>query len=228
MTKHNERYALTLQIFRFILLFIAAIVIGVSCSTKKATTGIGGPGGIPSYSGGDPTGQMSSIVQQMCPAGALPPLFFSTGVNTTPTTLNGPFNQGSIYAQGAVGNVYVGGSAFGDIMIVRQIYNGSAVVGYDIELDMCPFPPLVVYGRPITGFQSQGITITKNNNCVIGDVSYAMTVMQAGDYQGTYPGTGTQYPGGQYQNVGPAPIETVFAPIYNKPGCQQGGGYYGY
>lgn len=115
------------------------------------------------------------------------------------STIAGSFQPGSI--SGNVSQLYVGISAFNDLMFVSKITNGNSVLGYNVRLSMCPQMagnniPFIGNQRQLSNFQApNGITLNDSTVCGVGQVTSAqntsmvtgsMTVNSYG-YQTTVP-----------------------------------------
>lgn len=123
------------------------------------------------------------------------------------TQVTGTFTNGSL--PGNVANIYVGESAFGDLIFISKITNGSQVIGYNVDLSFCsqyaitqqtynPYGgyqtastgsnlmPLIANERPMTNFSANGIVIVDDTSCPHGKVSFAntMTMSQPIQWQG--------------------------------------------
>lgn len=128
------------------------------------------------------------------------------------TTIAGPYQAGPI--NGEVGQIFVGVSAWNDVMIVSRVGSGSQVRGYNVTLSMCSFSqngiPLIHDSRPLSNFNVQnGIILDTDNHCNFGSVDSAKeTVMQSGStsFQGDF---------GNQINLPAFPVVTTFY----KPSC---------
>lgn len=128
------------------------------------------------------------------------------------TTISGPFQPGPV--NGKVSQIFVGVSAWNDVMIVSRVGSGSQVRGYNITLSMCSYSgngtPFIHDSRPLSNFQaSNGIILDSDNHCNFGSVDAAKnTIMQSA--QTTYQG--------DFGNQVNLPAFTVYTTFY-KPSC---------
>ena len=121
--------------------------------------------------------------------------------NSDHTKICGQFQNGPV--SGTPGQMYVGVSAYNDIMVVTEIVNGTQVLGHNVRLSMCgqyamsytynnsyspqqTRLPLIDSQRTLTNFRTSNnscIVIDKDNFCPHGVVDFAsQTVMTAGPY----------------------------------------------
>jgi hypothetical protein len=105
--------------------------------------------------------------------------FYVSG-SMTGTTIGGNWQSGFM-SNGTVTNMYVGVSAYRDLMFLTKVTNGSQVVGYNVTLSFCEvphpypnYPALVSNERALVMFQApQGITINTATSCGYGLIAAA-------------------------------------------------------
>ena len=100
----------------------------------------------------------------------------------------GAYSQSTIYGQFAAGAIsgtasemYVGVSAYRDLMFVTKITNNGTFVGYNVQLSMCSvpnsygnYPALISNERTLSNFQAPyGIVVNSNTSCGYGLVAAA-------------------------------------------------------
>lgn len=115
-------------------------------------------------------------------------------------TIAGSWQPGSI--GGTVSKLYVGISAFNDLMFVSKITNGNNVVGYTVRLSMCPQYgghnniPYVANERPLSNFIApNGITLSDSTVCGVSLVISAQnTTLDAAAVQMNVNGYQTSLP----------------------------------
>jgi hypothetical protein len=106
--------------------------------------------------------------------------FFINGGSYSQSTIYGQFQAGQI-STGSVSEMYVGVSAYRDLMFVTKVSNGGSLVGYNVTLSMCSvpnsystYPALVSNDRTLTGFQAPyGIVVNSSTNCGYGLIASA-------------------------------------------------------
>ncbi len=132
--------------------------------------------------------QIQQVISKYpCQSGARMPEIQLSTTSIAPqgnqTVIMGPYNPGSV--GGTVGMVYIGKSAFSDILIITKMTNGgSQVTGFNVTVSMCQYSNLIIPGRPLSGFDTPvGIMLSDYSSCGLGNVTYAKTVMLAGPYQ---------------------------------------------
>jgi hypothetical protein len=99
--------------------------------------------------------------------------------NFSQSQIYGAFSQGAI-ASGTVTEMYIGMSAWRDLIFVSKVVNGGTV-GYNVTLSFCSMPnnPTTLPGiisneRPLTNFRAPyGIILNSNTNCGYGLVAMA-------------------------------------------------------
>lgn len=126
-------------------------------------------------------------------------IFSVQGGAANTSTIGGTFQAGSI--SGTVSTLYVGISAFNDLMFVSKIVSGNSVVGYNVRMSMCPQyggynVPYIANERPLSNFTAPyGITLNDSTVCGVSLVTSAQnTTMVSGSvtmnvngYQTTVP-----------------------------------------
>lgn len=106
--------------------------------------------------------------------------FYVNGGAYSQSTIAGQFQSGMI-TSGAVSEMYVGVSAFRDLMFVTKVTNGGSLVGYNVTLSMCSvsnkvpnYPLLVSNDRILSNFQAPyGIIVNSNTSCGYGLIASA-------------------------------------------------------
>jgi len=141
--------------------------------------------------------------------------FHSQGSNQgggSRTTIGGNFQPGPI--GGEVSQLFVGVSAYNDVIIVSRVGSGSQVQGYNVTLSMCSYSgsnlPLIDNKRQLSNFQApNGIVLDTDSHCNFGSVDSAKeTTMQSAaiSFQN------------QYGNTINLPAWTAYTTFY-KPSC---------
>lgn len=173
-------------------LIATALLLG-SCGKKenKVSSGIAGSSpfytGNPALSGG--TG--STIITQVQSIKANVPCnggyrltndvsFYVNGGYVGSNKIGGNFQPGFL-TNGQVNKLWVGVSAFRDLMFVTQVTNGSQVVGFNVTMSFCEMkssspglPSIVSNERALKGFVAQsGIIVDSNTYCGYGVVDFA-------------------------------------------------------
>lgn len=129
----------------------------------------------------------------------------------TDTHIGGNWQSGFLN-NGTVSDLYVGVSAFRDLMFLTKVTNGDVVVGYNVTLSFCEvpnaytnYPALVSNDRPLVSFQAPyGIYINTAKPCGYGLIASAQNTVIVSQRSSEYPYT-SDYP-----------IYTSFA----APSCQ--------
>ncbi|MGZ3790328.1 MAG: hypothetical protein ACXVLQ_17480 [Bacteriovorax sp.] len=127
------------------------------------------------------------------------------------TTVGGNWQPGFM-SNGTVTDMYVGVSAFRDLMFLTKVTSGSQVIGYNVTLSFCEvpnaymnYPALVSNDRALINFQApNGITINTATSCGYGLIASAQNTLIVSQRSLTNPYT-SDYP-----------IYTSFT----KPNCQ--------
>lgn len=131
--------------------------------------------------------------------------------NFTGTQIGGNWTPGFLN-NGTVTDMYVGVSAWRDLMFLTKVTNGSQVVGYNVTLSFCEvpnayanYPALVSNDRQLTRFAAPyGIYINTAKPCGYGLIASAQNTVIVSERSPTNPYT-SEYP-----------IYTSFA----APSCQ--------
>jgi hypothetical protein len=105
--------------------------------------------------------------------------FFVSGNFPNGTTIQGNFQQGIL--PGDNSELHVGVSAWGDLMFVTKVTNGSQVLGFNVTLSFCTIPnyypnyPLLVSNTTqLVNFMApQGIVLDMNTYCGYGVIDAA-------------------------------------------------------
>lgn len=188
-----------------ILIILAALAL-VSCSDgkkNKVNSQSGGNGSSPFsydnpvFGGGTGSmiiGQVQGLKQSTpCVNGGYrlsnDVSFYLQGGSASLTTITGSYQPGFLN-NGTVTNLFVGVSAFGDLMFVTKVSNGAQVIGYNITLSFCElksgymgYPSIISNQRSLSNFVAPyGITITTSASCGYGVAS----AIGYGSYAGTY------------------------------------------
>ncbi len=187
----------------------ACLLIIVSCG-KKNTTNSGTAGTSPFYSGNPAlsSGSGSTIIDQYskikastaCLSGrnrlSNDVSFNITGNLGGGATIGGNW-QPNFITNGSIGQLYVGVSAYRDLMFVTKVVSGAQVVGYNVTLSFCEvpnaymnFPALVSNDRALVNFYApNGITLSESANCGFGIVTQAINTMITSKASATNPYT---------------------------------------
>ncbi len=98
--------------------------------------------------------------------------FFIRGGAVSGTKINGQWTPG-VLTGGSVNKLWVGVSAYRDLMFVTQVANGSAVVGYNVTLSFCELkntystlPSIISNERVLKNFATPyGIILDQDSYC---------------------------------------------------------------
>lgn len=98
--------------------------------------------------------------------------FFINGGAVSGTRIGGNWQQGFL-SNGTISKMWVGVSAFRDLMFVTQVANNSQVIGFNVTLSFCElknqapgFPSIISNERALRNFQaSEGIVLDSNTYC---------------------------------------------------------------
>lgn len=131
--------------------------------------------------------------------------------NFTGTAIGGNWQPGFM-SNGTITDMFVGVSAFRDLMFLTKVTNGSQVIGYNVTLSYCEvpnayvnYPALVSNDRALVNFQAPyGIYINTAKPCGYGLIASAQNTVIISQRSTTNPYT-SDYP-----------IYTSFA----APSCQ--------
>ena len=108
--------------------------------------------------------------------------FYVNGGYVGSNKIGGIFEPGfHVNANSQINKLWVGVSAFRDLMFVTQVTNGSQVVGFNVTMSFCEmknyatgFPSLVSNERALTRFTARnGIIVDSNTYCGYGVVDFA-------------------------------------------------------
>ncbi len=140
--------------------------------------------------------------------------FYVSGGAMSGTTIGGGQQvwQQGFMANGTISDLYVGVSAWRDLMFLTKVTNGGQVVGYNVTLSFCEvpnyyanYPALVSNDRALLNFQApKGITINTATSCGYGLIAAALDTVVVSQKSANNPYT-SDYP-----------IYTSFT----KPNCQ--------
>lgn len=129
--------------------------------------------------------------------------FFTTSTPGNSSTLKGNFQSGFM-SNGTISDLYVGVSAFKDLMFVTKVKNGDKIVGYNVTLSYCELPnaykdmaAIISDTRPIDNFSAPyGINLSeKGSSCGHGSVvSISSMVISRRDGTDTHSGPDAQVP----------------------------------
>jgi hypothetical protein len=204
--------------------FIAALLLIASCG-KKNTVNSNASGSSPFYVGNPAlsSGAGTAIINQVqsvrasvtCLPGrqrlAQDVSFYINGGSISGTTIGGNWQRGFM-SNGSISNLYIGVSAYRDLMFLTKVTNGGQVTGYNVTLSFCDmpnaypnYPALISNDRALVNFQApQGITINTATSCGYGLIAAAINTVIVSQRSTTNPYTSD------------FPIYTSFA----KPNCQ--------
>ncbi len=118
----------------------------------------------------------------------------------TGTTVGGQWYPGVI-PNGTASTMYVGVSAYRDLMFLTKVTSGSQVVGYNVILSFCDvpnayvnYPALVSNDRALINFNApSGITINTAVSCGYGLIAAALNTVIVSQRSATNPYT-SDYP----------------------------------
>lgn len=137
--------------------------------------------------------------------------FYINSGSLSGTTVGGNWQSGFM-SNGTITDMYVGVSAYRDLMFLTKVTNGGQVVGYNVTLSYCDvanayanYPALVSNDRALVNFSApNGITINTATSCGYGLIAAAINTVIVSQRSTTNPYT-SDYP-----------IYTSFT----KPACQ--------
>ena len=185
---------------------IACLVLLGSCGKTNTVNSNAGSGSSPFYTGNSAVS--SSIVSQVqsmkssvtCLNGnnrlSNDVSFYINGGSINGTTIGGNW-QGGFMSQGSISNLYVGVSAYRDLMFVTKVTNGGQVIGYNVTLSFCGmpnaypnYPALISNDRPLVNFQApSGIVLDTNTYCGYGVIDAAFNTVIVSQRSTTNPYT---------------------------------------
>ena len=204
--KSTLKYSLKLS------LMMSAILIASSCGKKTNTVNSAGSGTSPFYTGNPALSSNPAIVTQVqslkssvaCLTGrnrlANDVSFYINGGSISGTTIGGNWQSGFM-STGTISNLYIGVSAYRDLLFVTKVTNGGQVIGYNVTLSFCEvpnaypnYPALVSNDRPLVNFQApNGIVLDTNTYCGYGVVDAAINTIIVSQKSSTNPYT-SDYP----------------------------------
>jgi len=187
---------------------LTACLLLLGACGKKNSTGTGISGSSPFYSGNPALGGGSGYIDQYnkiksttaCLAGRArltnDVSFYVSGVSGSGSTIGGNWQSGFL-TNGTVTNMYVGVSAYRDLMFVTKVTNGAQVVGYNVTLSFCEvpnaypgYPALVANDRALINFQApNGIVLGSTVQCGYGVVWGAVNTVIVSKASATNPYT---------------------------------------
>ena len=207
------------------LTLIATLLLIASCGKKNTINSNGASGTSPFYVGNPAlsTGAGTAIIGQVqavrasigCLSGrtrlANDVSFYVNGGSVSATTVGGNWQNGFL-TTGSISELYIGVSAYRDLMFMTKVTNGGQVLGYNVTLSFCDmpnaypnYPALISNDRALVNFQApQGITINTATNCGYGLIGAAINTVIVSQRSTTNPYTSD------------FPIYTSFT----KPNCQ--------
>lgn len=126
--------------------------------------------------------------------------FYINGGSISGTTIGGQWQSGFM-GSGSISNLYVGVSAYRDLMFVTKVTNGGQVIGYNVTLSFCEvpnaypnYPALVSNDRALINFQApNGIVLDTNTYCGYGVIDAAINTVVVSQRSTTNPYT-SDYP----------------------------------
>ncbi|MBC7540281.1 MAG: hypothetical protein H7281_15770 [Bacteriovorax sp.] len=190
----------------------ASLLLLGSCGKKNTVnSSVGASGTSPFYVGNSAVS--STIVNQVqsvrssvtCLSGrnrlANDVSFYINSGSISGTTIGGNWQLGFMNT-GTISNLYIGVSAYRDLMFVTKVTNGgSQVIGYNVTLSFCEvpnayvnYPALVSNDRALVNFQAgNGIVLDTNTYCGYGVVDAAINTLIVSQKSTTNPYT-SDYP----------------------------------
>jgi len=209
--------------YSLLSLSLASLILMGSCGKKENTVNSGASGTSPFYQGNPALSSSPQIITQVqnikssvsCLPGRSRLIndvsFYVNSNSMSGTTVYGNWQLGFM-SNGSITNLYVGVSAWRDLMFLTKVTNGSQVIGYNVTLSYCDvpnayvnYPALVSNDRALVNFQApSGITINTATSCGYGLIAAAMNTIIVSQRSTTNPYT-SDYP-----------IYTTFT----KPNCQ--------
>lgn len=110
--------------------------------------------------------------------------YYVNGGSISETTIGGNWQSGFM-SNGTISDLYVGVSAYKDLMFLTKVTNNGKVVGYNVTLSFCEvpnayprYPALVSNDRPLTNFQAPyGIILDKSSSCGHGTIAAALNTV---------------------------------------------------
>ena len=139
--------------------------------------------------------------------------YFISGPEYSPGKIGGNWQQG-FFSNGTVSKLYVGVSAYKDLMFVTKVTEGSKVLGYNVTLSFCELksaakdlPSIVSNERNLKHFSApNGIILDRNTHCGYNVVDLAMhtTIVSERNISNEY-----------------SPFDVVVPTSYTKPACAE-------
>lgn len=190
------------------LTFMACLLLLGSCGKKENKINSGASGTSPFYAGNPALSSSPQIVSQVqsvrssvsCLSGRSrlnnDVSFYINGGSISGTRIGGNWQPGFMN-QGTISNLYVGVSAYRDLMFVTKVTNGGQVIGYNVTLSSCDvpnaypnYPALVSNDRALINFQApNGIILDVNTYCGYGVVDFAYNTIIVSQRSTTNPYT---------------------------------------
>ena len=192
---------MNLQLKYFLNIFLnVALLFLSSCGSKPNqvnSAAIGnGNGSNPFYSGNPALNGNPNIINQYqslrasvtCLSGRsrlnTDVSFYVSGGSLGGTKIGGNWQPGFMN-NGSISNLFIGVSAFRDLMFVTKVTNGAQVLGYNVTLSFCSvpnaypnYPELVSNSRQLVNFQApSGIVLDTNTYCGYGVVDAAINTV---------------------------------------------------
>lgn len=209
----------------FLITLTACLLLLGSCGKKENKINSSAVSGStsPFYVGNPALSSSPQIVQQVqsvrstvgCLSGRTRLIndvsFYINGGAVAGTTRIGGNWQPGFLNNGTISSLYIGVSAFRDLMFVTKVTNGGQVIGYNVTLSFCDvpnaypnYPALVSNDRALINFQApNGIVLDTNTYCGYGVVDSAIKTFIISQRSTTNPYTSD------------FPVETSFT----KPMC---------
>ena len=202
------RLNLSLQI-----IFTTSLLLLGACGKKENKVNSSGASGTsPFYVGNPALSSNPTIVSQVqglrssvsCLSGrtrlANDVSFYINGGSVSGTKIGGNWQPGFM-SQGTISNLYIGVSAYRDLMFVTKVTNGGQVIGYNVTLSFCDvpnaypnYPALVSNDRALINFQAPyGIVLDTNTYCGYGVIDAALNTVIVSQRSTTNPYT-SDYP----------------------------------
>lgn len=127
--------------------------------------------------------------------------FYVSGNSESASKISGNFQQGIL--PGKASDLYIGTSAFKDLMFVTKVTDGSKVLGYNVTLSFCSvqnpykdkgFANLISDDRQLTNFIApNGIILSVDSHCDHGTIDAAMNTSITSAVGSSTSGIGTNF-----------------------------------
>lgn len=188
---------------------VCLLILG-ACGKKenKVNSSIGASGTSPFYAGNPALSSSPQIISQVqsvrasvaCLSGRTrlsnDVSFYINGGSISGTKIGGNWQPGFM-SSGTISNLYVGVSAYRDLMFVSKVTNGGQVIGYNVTLSFCEvpnaypnYPALVSNDRALINFQApNGIVLDVNTYCGYGVIDAAINTVIVSQRSTTNPYT---------------------------------------